>query len=131
MFPVSYSLIWLSATSRCSIVVSIPACHADDPGSIPGNGVFPPFIFSLCVAPLKSHIYIRLKFVLPAISSSASLPLLSLSLSHFLSHTDTHYTVTGSRSNAEGKRGEVRRPGDHVNWQALYWSLGEEVLELL
>ncbi|URD96215.1 hypothetical protein MUK42_36478, partial [Musa troglodytarum] len=26
--------------SRCSIVVSIPACHAGDPGSIPGNGVF-------------------------------------------------------------------------------------------
>ncbi|URD96757.1 hypothetical protein MUK42_33922 [Musa troglodytarum] len=25
-------------TSRCSIVVSIPACHAGDPGSIPGNG---------------------------------------------------------------------------------------------
>ena len=24
--------------SRCSIVVSIPACHAGDPGSIPGNG---------------------------------------------------------------------------------------------
>ena len=29
--------------SRCSIVVSIPACHAGDPGSIPGNGVL--FIF--------------------------------------------------------------------------------------
>ncbi|KAK7411315.1 hypothetical protein VNO78_02748 [Psophocarpus tetragonolobus] len=28
---------------RCSIVVSISACHADDPGSIPGNGVF--FLF--------------------------------------------------------------------------------------
>ena len=25
---------------RCSIVVSIPACHAGDPGSIPGNGDF-------------------------------------------------------------------------------------------
>nr|GMC74024.1 peptidyl-tRNA hydrolase, mitochondrial [Ipomoea batatas] len=24
-------------SSRCSIVVSIPACHAGDPGSIPGN----------------------------------------------------------------------------------------------
>ena len=24
--------------SRCSIGVSIPACHAGDPGSIPGNG---------------------------------------------------------------------------------------------
>ncbi|KAH8975408.1 hypothetical protein BDL97_01G155800 [Sphagnum fallax] len=23
---------------RCSIVVSIPACHAGDPGSIPGSG---------------------------------------------------------------------------------------------
>ena len=27
-----------SKQSRCSIVVSIPACHAGDPGSIPGNG---------------------------------------------------------------------------------------------
>ena len=27
-------------SSRCSIVVSIPACHAGDPGSIPGIGVF-------------------------------------------------------------------------------------------
>ena len=25
---------------RDSIVVSIPACHAGDPGSIPGRGVF-------------------------------------------------------------------------------------------
>ena len=29
---------------RCSIVVSISACHAEDPGSIPGGGAF--FIFS-------------------------------------------------------------------------------------
>ena len=28
----------LRHASRCSIVVSIPACHAGDPGSIPGNG---------------------------------------------------------------------------------------------
>nr|PNR40653.1 hypothetical protein PHYPA_018056 [Physcomitrium patens] len=27
-------------SSRCSIVVSIPACHAGDPGSIPGSGDF-------------------------------------------------------------------------------------------
>ena len=26
---------------RCSIVVSISACHAEDPGSIPGGGVCP------------------------------------------------------------------------------------------
>ena len=26
---------------RVSIVVSISACHADDPGSIPGRGMFP------------------------------------------------------------------------------------------
>ena len=30
---------------RCSIVVSIPACHAGDPGSIPGNGAF--FFFGM------------------------------------------------------------------------------------
>ena len=28
---------------RCSIVVSISACHAEDPGSIPGGGVVSPF----------------------------------------------------------------------------------------
>ena len=28
---------------RGSIVVSIPACHAGDPGSIPGRGVFSAF----------------------------------------------------------------------------------------
>ena len=27
------------ASVRCSIVVSISACHAEDPGSIPGGGV--------------------------------------------------------------------------------------------
>ena len=31
---------------RCSIVVSIPACHAGDPGSIPGNGDFLIFCFT-------------------------------------------------------------------------------------
>jgi hypothetical protein len=30
------------AEFRDSIVVSISACHADDPGSIPGRGVLPP-----------------------------------------------------------------------------------------
>ena len=30
---------WLRSTFRGSIVVSIPACHAGDPGSIPGSGV--------------------------------------------------------------------------------------------
>ena len=35
-----------SQTSRCSIVVSIPACHAGDPGSIPGNGEF--FVILFC-----------------------------------------------------------------------------------
>ena len=30
----------VSPTFRDSIVVSISACHADDPGSIPGRGVF-------------------------------------------------------------------------------------------
>ena len=33
---------------RCSIVVSIPACHAGDPGSIPGNG-------ASCLAIVMSH----------------------------------------------------------------------------
>ena len=35
--------MWLSDIDRnhirCSIVVSISACHAEDPGSIPGGGV--------------------------------------------------------------------------------------------
>ncbi|KAB8108380.1 hypothetical protein EE612_043997, partial [Oryza sativa] len=33
---------------RCSIVVSIPACHAGDPGSIPGNGVSHVFFSTPC-----------------------------------------------------------------------------------
>ena len=35
------------STSLVSIVVSIPACHAGDPGSIPGRGAFFIFITSL------------------------------------------------------------------------------------
>ena len=35
--------------SRCSIVVSIPAYHAGDPGLIPGNG-------ALCQAIVMSHL---------------------------------------------------------------------------
>jgi hypothetical protein len=31
---------WRNANIRGSIVVSIPACHAGDPGSIPGLGDF-------------------------------------------------------------------------------------------
>ena len=34
------SLIILRQQIRCSIVVSILACHAGDPGSIPGGGTF-------------------------------------------------------------------------------------------
>ena len=30
----------IASTIRGSIVVSISACHADDPGSIPGRGIF-------------------------------------------------------------------------------------------
>ena len=30
----------LTLQIRCSIVVSISACHAEDPGSIPGGGGF-------------------------------------------------------------------------------------------
>ena len=32
--------VWQVIQIRDSIVVSISACHADDPGSIPGRGVF-------------------------------------------------------------------------------------------
>ena len=32
---------------RGSIVVSISACHAEDPGSIPGRGVFISLYFSI------------------------------------------------------------------------------------
>ena len=38
---------------RDSIVVSISACHADDPGSIPGRGVFHIF-FGLAAVPMRS-----------------------------------------------------------------------------
>ena len=36
---------WRACQIRCSIVVSISACHAEDPGSIPGGGVFLSFKF--------------------------------------------------------------------------------------
>ena len=39
----------LFAHIRDSIVVSISACHADDPGSIPGRGVFDIIYFDFCV----------------------------------------------------------------------------------
>ena len=41
---------------RDSIVVSIPACHAGDPGSIPGLGVSFSFIFlrTICLVRLLS-----------------------------------------------------------------------------
>jgi hypothetical protein len=35
----SVAALSLSTQIRCSIVVSISACHAEDPGSIPGGGV--------------------------------------------------------------------------------------------
>ena len=41
----------ISTSLRDSIVVSISACHADDPGSIPGRGVFHPGVSQ----PLFSH----------------------------------------------------------------------------
>ena len=54
---------------RCSIVVSISACHAEDPGSIPGCGVLKVFMIPecrkrrtppsepslLCLAPVTHH----------------------------------------------------------------------------
>ena len=39
----------LTSNSRVSIVVSIPACHAGDPGSIPGHGVQSEYPF--CMMP--------------------------------------------------------------------------------
>ncbi|KAF8099827.1 hypothetical protein N665_0237s0078 [Sinapis alba] len=38
---------------RETIVVSIPACHAGDPGSIPGNGVYF-FAFIVFLSPIHS-----------------------------------------------------------------------------
>ena len=37
-FPALYPLLIASVQIRGSIVVSISACHAEDPGSIPGRG---------------------------------------------------------------------------------------------
>ena len=42
----------LITTSRDSIAVSIPACHAGDPGSIPGRGAL--FTFSHFGLPLHN-----------------------------------------------------------------------------
>ena len=38
-------LVFETDRIRCSIVVSISACHAEDPGSIPGGGA----LFEFCV----------------------------------------------------------------------------------
>ena len=43
-----------SKQSRCSIVVSITACHAGDPGSIPGNGENKLFNFLIFYYPFCS-----------------------------------------------------------------------------
>ncbi|CAN0879521.1 hypothetical protein LINGRAHAP2_LOCUS13097 [Linum grandiflorum] len=60
----------LSTSGRCSIVVSIPACHAGDLGSIPGNGVsifFPlfSFIFIYAASSLRSELwfFLLLQFI--------------------------------------------------------------------
>ena len=45
-------------TLRDSIVVSISACHADDPGSIPGRGVL--FLDANCA--LRSEAFLRLQY---------------------------------------------------------------------
>ncbi len=49
----------LKHRSRCSIVVSIPACHAGDPGSIPGNGdkfyIFFSFLRELALTSTRAH----------------------------------------------------------------------------
>ena len=45
-----------STTIRGSIVVSIPACHAGNPGSIPGLGAFF-FFFPVFFFPFKKNIY--------------------------------------------------------------------------
>ena len=50
----------MKSISRCSIVVSIPACHAGDPGSIPGNGVV--------------FVFIRFIFDFPPIFAASFLP---------------------------------------------------------
>ena len=39
MHPSAVESAFRSRHVRCSIVVSISACHAEDPGSIPGGGV--------------------------------------------------------------------------------------------
>ena len=68
----------LSSTSRDSIAVSIPACHAGDPGSIPGRGA--PFVFVSLVI-----IQIVLLFVIIQIIQSFCFraPFVLVSLSSF------------------------------------------------
>ena len=39
MHPSAFESAFRARHVRCSIVVSISACHAEDPGSIPGGGV--------------------------------------------------------------------------------------------
>ena len=52
------ALMAIGQPSRCSIVVSIPACHAGDPGSIPGNGAFFVVLSVFISSPLFFHLII-------------------------------------------------------------------------
>ena len=55
---------------RCSIVVSISACHAEDPGSIPGGGVLFAFA-SLCATHgswIQANLILRRKLACDSVS---------------------------------------------------------------
>ena len=54
MLLVDISQILNCRAIRCSIVVSISACHAEDPGSIPGGGVLLLLLFSFFSSHVRS-----------------------------------------------------------------------------
>ena len=92
------SLEALGCLGRCSIVVSIPACHAGDPGSIPGNGASKSF----SSAPYSVHVQILLFLdgplpkaprIGPTISDALTTPCLSPCIRVLHMFGDTHVVL--------------------------------------
>ena len=94
---------------RGSIVVSIPACHAGDPGSIPGLGVFFPCVFHHKKDPGNRSRTSDLEISVVAIYS---LPLCQLSYTRTYGCTEVH-------SENESTFQPRQDHGRQKNWFAL------------
>ena len=80
---------------RGSIVVSIPACHAGDPGSIPGSGVF---FFVFCLRDLPKKKVLAVPGFEPGSSGSQPL-MLTTTLYHPITTPSPLYLIFVNVSN--------------------------------